>query len=290
MKQTTPQSLLFEMLRSFTTLAYTLNLSKAVRILGSTRQTIRRHIDTLEAHRNEKLFEVTDRHYHLTDAGTRSLAEAKSILNRGSAWLAGYSSRIDELESVKFEDDNQGISFFSQQHHLNVLWTESSPLLQQGFQCWANANTLIENAEMDPIRPYLIIYRRYNDNWLYTEIGEKSSYSSWFGWKWAKSCVGLSMVETPDKVDRAQFIDKAYLDVYSGNGVRLDHVHTQIPREKDGPLHPVSFQRLLLGCTFPDGSFALASLIDRTYNIKIAGLSDEEIKSMPENLLTNFTL
>ena len=42
------QPLLFEMLRSFTTLARTLNLSHAVEELNSTRQTIRRHISQLE--------------------------------------------------------------------------------------------------------------------------------------------------------------------------------------------------------------------------------------------------
>ena len=40
--------LLFEILRSFTMLAATLNLSHAVKELGSTRQTVRRHISQLE--------------------------------------------------------------------------------------------------------------------------------------------------------------------------------------------------------------------------------------------------
>jgi len=37
-------AILFELLRSFTTLARTLNLSHAVKELRSTRQTVRRHI------------------------------------------------------------------------------------------------------------------------------------------------------------------------------------------------------------------------------------------------------
>jgi len=40
--------LLYEMVRSFTVLADTLNLSQAVRLLGSTRQTVRRHIAQIE--------------------------------------------------------------------------------------------------------------------------------------------------------------------------------------------------------------------------------------------------
>ena len=41
-------AILFELLRSFTTLARTLNLSHAVKELRSTRQTVRRHIAQLE--------------------------------------------------------------------------------------------------------------------------------------------------------------------------------------------------------------------------------------------------
>ena len=48
-----------------------------------------------------------------------------------------------------------------------------------------------------------------------------------------------------------------------------------------------SFQRLLMGCRFPDGSFALASLVDRTRNIEIAGLSDERAQSMPGKYVMN---
>ena len=58
MKKIQCQSILFELLRSFSTLARTLNLSKAVRELGSTRQTVRRHIYLLEEARGEKLFSV----------------------------------------------------------------------------------------------------------------------------------------------------------------------------------------------------------------------------------------
>ena len=63
------QPLLFEMIRSFTTLAKTLNLSHAVSELNSTRQTVRRHIAQLEAVKGETLFTLESRQYHLTEAG-----------------------------------------------------------------------------------------------------------------------------------------------------------------------------------------------------------------------------
>ncbi len=281
------RTVLFEMLRSFTVLARTLNLSQAVRILGSTRQTVRRHIDALEELRGEKLFELKDRQYALTDTGARSLKEAEAILARSEAWLAGDTKSIDGLELVKCED-GQGHQYWSQQHRVSRLWVDDSPLLQCGFQCWANGSTSIEAPELAVIRPYLVVYRRQGDSWLCVEVGDKSSYMSWFGWTWAKSHIGCSVNEMPAGMTYARYIAQAYLEVYEGNSVRLDHIHTSMPREKGGPWVPVSFQRLLLGCTFPDGAFALAVLVDRSYNISIAGLSAERIRSMPVELLMEY--
>ena len=75
-------SLLHEMIRSFTTLARTLNLSHAVKELGSTRQTVRRHIAQLEEAKGVVLFTIEDRQYYLTEEGARALPEAQDILAR----------------------------------------------------------------------------------------------------------------------------------------------------------------------------------------------------------------
>ena len=62
-------STLFDILRSFTTLANTLNLSETVEILGVTRQTVRRHINSLEEMKGIQLLELRNRRYYLTEAG-----------------------------------------------------------------------------------------------------------------------------------------------------------------------------------------------------------------------------
>lgn len=281
------RALLFEMLRSYTTLARTLNLSETEATLGVTRQTIRRHINALEEIRGEKLFEVRNSQYHLTEAGRLSLKEAEAILARGEAWLNGHTQDVGGLALVK-EEGNHGPVFYAQQHRVSDLWVKPSPLLQCGLRCWVNAKASIASPELAPIRPYLVVYRRHADTWLCVEIGEKSSYASWFGWAWAKSNVGSLVKEMPAGAGYARFISEAYQSVYEGQSVRLDHIHTEMPRERDGPPLPVSFQRLLLGCIFPDGEFALALIVDRTYRVEIAGVSEERIRTMPEDLLMEF--
>ena len=91
-------ALLYEMIRSYTTLARTLNLSHAVDELGITRQTLRRHIAQLEQVRNESLFSVKDRRYELTPAGEAALPTAHDLLARIETWSMGQASQIDGLQ------------------------------------------------------------------------------------------------------------------------------------------------------------------------------------------------
>ena len=65
---------------------------------------------------------------------------------------------------------------------------------------------------------------------------------------------------------------------------RLDHISLQLPREENGPYIPLSYRRLLLSGRFPDGTFALISVLDRCYDIEIDGLPDEDLHSMPAEL------
>ena len=74
------------MLRAFVCLSRHLNLSKACKELGATRQTVRRHITDLERIKGEELFFVEDRQYQLTPYGQSALDSANSILMQLDAW------------------------------------------------------------------------------------------------------------------------------------------------------------------------------------------------------------
>lgn len=281
MRKNQSSGLLFELLRSFTTLARTLNLSKSVRELDSTRQTVRRHIGLLEERKGESLFVLEDRQYQLTDAGQRSLPEAKDLLARGEAWLNNQSGHINGLSHIIFEEDPK-FSYYLQQHPLGRLWQDGAPLLQQGFQCWADAKGLIEADAFAPIRPYLVIYRLLENNWICVEVGSKSSYANWQGWHWARSSVGRGLPNLPGGAGFANLLLKPFQEVRDQETLRFDHIHTQLPDKDDKEMVPVSYQRLLLGCRFPDDSFALAMLVNRTHDVSIKNLSDAKVKSMPE--------
>jgi len=283
------QALLYSLLRSYISLAKTLNLSQTVRDLQSTRQTVRRHISLLEKQKGAALFCLKDRQYRLTEAGQSSLQEAENLMLRAEAWFSNQTVQINGLAHLAFDPKKSGSDFcyYLQQHPFSRLWHDGSALLQTGFQLWAEAKGEIESPAFAKIRPYLVVFRQHGDDWICADIGEKSSYATWHGWEKQRSSIGREITCLSGGPAIAKLLTQPFLDVKQSASVRLDHIfmHREV---KDSPEKmPASFQRLLMGCRFPDGSFALASLIDRTRNIKIEGLDDSLVNSMPEKYIMN---
>lgn len=278
------QPLLFEMLRSFTMLAAKLNLSHAVRELGSTRQTVRRHIAQLEEIKGGALFEITDRQYQLTELGQTVLPEAEDLLARAQAWVAGNLSQVDGLQHLARSQDD-GWFYYQQQHPISRVYSSSSPLLNDVLVAWAKSHGQLEDEAMAAVRPYLTVFRKVEGHWLFTEVGDESAFVSWFGWKYSRSAIGRVMQQLPKGVSLERLMYTAYHEVEINDSVRLDHVFTVMPCGDDAVPTPISYERLLLGGRFPDGSFAMLSAVRRTYDVEIVGVSHEMLRRMPEGFL-----
>ena len=289
MPQPHSPAILFEMLRSFTTLAQTLNLSRAVRILGSTRQTVRRHIDILEQARGEKLFIVQDRQYALTKTGSQSLKEANVLLARGDAWLAGHLKTADDLSLMKYDDDH-GASTYSQQHPVTRVWQDGPPLLRLGLHAWMTAEAQLGHPAMEKVTPYLNVFRKQGNSWLCVHVGEESSIARWLGPVWAKSAIGCVFADDPISSGADHMTIEVYDRVSREGSLRLDHIIARIPREEGGETRPARYQRLLFGCCFPDGSPAVANLIAITNQIDISGLGLSDIPVTSQDVIMEFNV
>lgn len=264
-------ALLFEILRSYVTLARTLNLSRAVEELGTTRQTVRRHISLLEEAKGEPMFEVENRAYRLTEAGARALPEAEQLILRGEAWLENVTSHVDGLSQLRIEGGG-GFVFYSQQHPIGDMWRDAEPPIQSALSAWVAAKGRLHDDAFAETRQSIMVYRPLNDRWIVTEIGETSSMATWFGLSWARSAIGRELDQLPGGHGFRSLLQDAFDQVHAGGGPRYEHVYTKITRYDDGILRPISYQRLLLGCTYPDDSFALATVVHRTRNISIDGV------------------
>ncbi|MGB7244913.1 MAG: LysR family transcriptional regulator [Sulfitobacter sp.] len=275
------------MIRSFTALASTLNLSHAVRELGSTRQTVRRHIANLEEAKGTALFTVEDRQYRLTEAGEQALPEAQDILARANIWLRGLSSHVGGLQTLKHTELDDW-SFYQQQHSLSTIWTSESPLMRETFRAWAMSGGDIESEELAHVRPFLVVYRQSAVGWLCVEFGEKSFYVNWFGLAKARSSIGKPIGSMPGGEDFARMLNQPFHEVMVTQGARVDHVHTQVPRADTGDLEPVNYQRLLLGGRFPDGSPALFTIVEPTEEVDIHGLEQTVAVPLREEVKVKF--
>lgn len=270
--------LLFEMIRSFVTLAATLNLSHAVKELGSTRQTVRRHISALEDAMGARLFVVDDRRYFLTDAGENALPDAKDILARGTTWLRGQSSSIGHLQHLKATVG--AWDFYQEQQPLGRIWTDPSILLRETFRAWAMSAGEIENPLFSHVRPYLIIYRQADAGWLCVEFGPKSAYVNWFGQDFARSSIGRPISQMPAGEEFSHLIYQSFDEVQATQTARLDHVFTRMPRSGRDEMVPVAYQRLILNGFFPDRSPAVMSLVLPVDTVHISGLNPSKLEAL----------
>jgi hypothetical protein len=274
------------MLRAFVCLSGHLNLSRACEELGATRQTVRRHITDLETIKGGKLFEVEDRQYRLTPFGRGSLPGARAILLQLDLW-SGQSALTRQLtgglESSRYTDAD-GRAFYSQQHPVSKVAVHGLPLVREALVAWGNAETQIEHEAMEIIRPYAVLYRKGPAGWVFVDVGPDSAYARWFGWAWSKSAIGKLMNEDNVGDEFNEFISGAYSRIYNEGGVRLDHLFAYLPKDGGDPL-PVTFQRLLLGCVFPDGTPGLLVLAVITRQVEIDALEPGDIPDLPAELI-----
>ena len=290
MERDTRRRLTFDMLRGFVALAETLNVSLAAQQTGVTRQTLRRSLSDLEALRGVALFRLDGQRYALTAEGAACLHEARAIL----AWGDGWDRRsrrtvrlVQGFEHAAYHGAG-GRRFYAQQHSLGTLAQDGLPLLRRAFAAWGQSLARLDTPEMDALRPYMVIFRRTGESWIFAEVGEKSAYARWFGLAQARSAMGTRYDDDGMGDEFNAFIARAYREVHDGGSIRLDHRHAQVPR--GDAIHPTSFQRLLTGCAMPDGSQALAMVAAFTNRLRIDALGGSPLPQMPAHLLMDHDL
>ncbi|MEM1065998.1 MAG: LysR family transcriptional regulator [Pseudomonadota bacterium] len=277
------------MLRAFVSMSRNLNLSKTCEELGATRQTVRRHITDLERIKGETLFTVEDRRYRLTPEGEASLDGAKAILLELDTWAGQSALKKQFSRGLEFSRyvDADGREFLSQQQPVYKIALNGLPLVKRALVAWGNAEARIEHTAMEAIRPYTVIYRKGPAGWVFVDIGTESAYAKWFGWAWSKSAIGKLMNEDNVGDEFNEFISGAYSRIYEEGGVRLDHLFAFLPKD-GGDALPVTFQRLLLGCVFPDGTPGLSVLALITPQVEIDALAPEDRPALPADLVMDF--
>ncbi len=87
-----------------------------------------------------------------------------------------------------------------------------------------------------------------------------------------------------------RFAIEAYDRISREGNIRLDHIFVRLPRKDEGTPLPVSYQRLLFSCVFPDGRSAVTTLTVITNQIDISGLGLKDLPTTPKNILMDFDI
>ncbi|MEM8652381.1 MAG: hypothetical protein AAGF54_17765, partial [Pseudomonadota bacterium] len=162
--------------------------------------------------------------------------------------------------------------------------------LQRGLSDIISSKCQLDHDSLQIIRPYILVYREFKDEWICVEVGEKSAYASWVGLGMAKSGLGRNfsrLVRYDDIHDRLM---EAYRHASESGGLWYDHVCISVPRAPDGVSEPISYQRLVTACSFADGDPGVMILVARTNNITIPGLPKEREFKINDDMLMEFSV
>jgi hypothetical protein len=249
-----------QMLRAFVSISKTGSPTDSAQELGITRQSVARHLRSLEEITETEYFARRGREYVLNDQGHSALEEISFLLNRLDKWSGRFETAlttVNGLQRKRFVDSDQRI-FITQQHPLHRV-TTMHPLFGDCLNAWTSAGMDLEHTALQPLRPYLVVLRKRANTWSFVEIGEESAYAKWFGWAWSKSVIGNPVTDASFGPEYDDFIYDDYKQVLDETGLRLDDIYAHLTNA-DGELQEVSFSRMLLGCLFPDGTRGLIVL------------------------------
>jgi len=262
---------LFEMMRSFTTLARTQNLSMTVDLLGVSRQTIRRHVAHLEDLLECRLLVLEPSGYCLTPEGQHHFKRAEKLLDNARMWFSGCSTADAELDCIVF-NDKRGRYYYAQQYPLIDVWNKGVPAIKQTFDAWCRSRGNLDSSAYDEIKGNVLVYRPHHASWLCVHVGEQSALATWLGPVWAKSVIGAVLENDPVANPSDLHVMNAYREVLETGSARFDHVAAKLSRGPDAPLEAVNYQRLLMASRFPDGAPALIVFTWRTNAINLGKL------------------
>ena len=278
-----------EMLLSLAVLGETQNLSTAVERLGVSRQTIRRHIRKLEQLTGRTFFASRLRNYEATEYGKVAVIEARQIIDRSIEWISGGLNSPLGLSNIEVEvDDDNWI--YAQQQPFSKFWSMAPPILQHGFAAWVEAKGKLGHPAIDRVSPYILVHRKYREEWLTVEVGEKSAYGTFKGISLARSDVSRRMDLGEEYRPLIKYWHKCFETVSGNGGHWYEHLSAKMPRQAGARSVNFNYQRLVLFCTFADGAPAIAVFSARTDNTEVPRLPSSRKANTKQELLMDLEI
>lgn len=243
--------------------------------LGISRSTVRSHFDRLAQLLNNG--QALIHKGKLTEDGERLYARIKND-------LAVNSETLDAIQNSPLTTGL--LAWASQRHNVELLENRDTctPILFHAWRAWRTGGANLDSIGMRALVPWSMIFRQWTNGWMLVEIGEKSSFASWFGperARYFKSEVRQSFL-TGDVSFRETA--RAYDEVGRWGTPILHHVHACIPRFEGQENEWISYQRLVLPIGWGD-DVGLAVFVARTNDVQIEALAEGDRHPMPPDML-----
>ena len=259
-----------DLLQSFLAFCETLNITHAARKLDVSRPTLTRRLKAVEGLCGRSLMErVEHGSYRLTSFGESWRGEVLAWLRQGQHLIDPNGGRFTGL--MRNAPSYHGEEYRFQQHALADLWAHGAQPLIEAFDDWTAARGALESSAFERSRRRSIVARRHGSEFLIVEIGDEAPMMDWLGWEWCRSAIGKPLSSTSISTEADRAITYAYSQALLLGTPWYDHVSANLPRPKIDRIERGKYRRLIVPCTFPDGSFAVASIVELSSDLVIDG-------------------
>ncbi len=253
----------------------TRSISSTADNLGISRSTVRSHIDRLSHELNNG--EALTNRGKLTEQG-------ENLYARIEYELTAFVKNMRAIETTPIVSGP--FAWASQRHNVTLLddRQKSVPIIYHAWQAWRSGSLSLDSVQMSSLVPWSLIFRPWGDSWMLVEIGQKSSFATWFGAERARYF--KSEVRQPHLTGNMshQETTHAYNEVARWGTPILHHIHAKIPRFEGEENQWVSYQRLILPINWRDEA-GLAVFTARTKNIIIDTLPSNDFCPMDDELI-----
>lgn len=259
------------LLDSFLAVAENPNISQAANSLNISRLTLKNKLAALEELCGFQLLEFGSfNRYKLTARAETWIQEVRVWLRQGEDVFSLSDERATGLlQSAPIHDDE---SLYSQQHPLTSLWEHDTPYLQSMLQAWIKAEANFSSPAFSRVRQNAILARPHNDEFIIIGIGKNAAMVKWLGKEWCLSAVGKPLSSTAMSSRADKILIYSYRQAILHGSPWYDHVSVELPRPEKNSLERAYYKRLILPCKFPDGSPFIASIVELSDDLVIAGL------------------
>lgn len=251
------------------------SISSTADNLNISRSTVRSHIDRLAKMLNNGEA-LTDRG-KLTEGGERLYARVRYD-------LAAFENSLEVIKNTPAVTGP--LAWASQRHQVSLLDDKalSVPIIRHAWQAWRSGSASLDSLGMRALVPWTLIFRPWTGGWMLVEIGERSSYVSWFGAERARYF--KSEIRQPDLTGGVSYEEtsRTYDEVARWGTPILHHIHACIPRVEGQDNEWVSYQRLVLPINWGEEA-GLAVFSARTNKISIDSLAEQDRHLLPDELL-----